>query len=66
MKLKTSLRKRYKKIHFAHPDEDHYGRIPLDDEIKINTFYVVKNKSIKKDITVSFAKYFSLHSNSDK
>lgn len=51
----------------THPDEDHFGGIHLlDDEIKINNFYVVKNKAIKKDITISFTRYCSLRDNTDK
>ena len=49
------------------PYEDHVGGIQLlDDAMKINNFYVVKNKAIKKDITVSFTRYCSLRDNTDK
>ncbi|HGD8094479.1 TPA: hypothetical protein ACI7G4_005063, partial [Escherichia coli] len=51
----------------THPDEDHFGGIHLlDDEIKIHNFYVIKNKAIKKDITVSFERYCSLRDDCDK
>lgn len=50
----------------THPDEDHFGGIHLlDDAIKISNFYVIKNKAIKKDVTISFTRYCSLR-DSDK
>ncbi|MHA0850679.1 MBL fold metallo-hydrolase [Serratia nematodiphila] len=45
----------------THPDEDHFGGIELlDAAFKIYNFYVVKNKTIKTDETVSFKKYCEL------
>lgn len=45
----------------THPDEDHFGGIErLDAAFKIYNFYVVKNKAIKEDETVSFKKYCEL------
>lgn len=50
----------------THPDEDHFGGIHLlDDVMKIQNFYVVKNKATKKDITPSFERYCKLR-DSDK
>ncbi|HFF9836377.1 MBL fold metallo-hydrolase [Serratia marcescens] len=45
----------------THPDEDHFGGIELlDAAFKIYNFYVVKNKAIKAEETVSFKKYCEL------
>jgi beta-lactamase superfamily II metal-dependent hydrolase len=63
----ASKGKGIKRFISTHPDQDHFSGIEkLDAELPIANFYVVKNKAVKTDETVSFRHYCDLRDDTKK